>query len=72
MRMVGEKVGRKGAFGAFPETGFMISLIYKGWNISKRYVRNKWREVADMDTVRVVVADDNVQLRDMIVEYLQA
>ncbi|MBS5679268.1 MAG: sporulation transcription factor Spo0A [Clostridiales bacterium] len=25
-----------------------------------------------MDTVRVVVADDNVQLRDMIVEYLQA
>ena len=25
-----------------------------------------------MDTVRVVVADDNVQLRDIIVEYLQA
>ena len=24
-----------------------------------------------MDTVRVVVADDNIQLRDMVAEYLQ-
>ena len=29
------------------------------------------QEVARMDTVRVVVADDNIQLRDMVAEYLQ-
>ena len=29
------------------------------------------QKVARMDTVRVVVADDNIQLRDMVAEYLQ-
>ena len=29
------------------------------------------QEVARMDTVRVVVADYNIQLRDMVAEYLQ-
>ena len=33
--------------------------------------KNGLQEVARMDTVRVVVADDNIQLRDMVAEYLQ-